>query len=58
MKSNNQKRTQKRVYEKPLLRKLTLRADEVLVKSCKNTPPAAGPSGVGCNTPQCFTIGS
>ena len=47
----------KKPYQKPLLRKLTLRADEVLAKNCKQTM-AGGPTSVGCATPQCFNLRS
>jgi len=47
MNNKDEKTATKRAYEKPQLRKLALRADEVLVAGCK-TPQGAGPISGSC----------
>ena len=50
MNDTDEKATAKRAYEKPLLRKLALRADEVLVAGCKTASGGAGPISGACTT--------
>lgn len=61
MKSENDDKSGKRVYEKPLLRVIDLAADEVLGTGCKTGPPPSptGIGGLGCFSDACkFTYAS
>jgi hypothetical protein len=53
------KKTQKQKYEKPLLKSIQLKADEVLTIGCKSTF-SSGPNLAGCGqaTTPCSASGS
>jgi len=50
MDNKDEKTATKRAYQKPQLRKLALRADEVLVAGCKTPTGGAGPIAGTCLT--------
>ena len=52
------KREVKQKYEKPTLRSIELRADEVLAVGCKTASVGVGPSGSPCMLESCSIVGS
>ena len=54
MKDSQQDNNKKKKYEKPRLRRMELRADEVLAVGCK-TPMGGGPAGPNCIAGSCIS---
>lgn len=52
-----QKSQERKVYVKPELRRVTLKAEESLVAGCK-TSGSSAPAGTPCSLNSCFNIGS
>ena len=55
MKRDTRKR---KAYQKPVLRRVDLIADEVLSLGCKTDTGATGPISASCTTIPCVTLGS
>lgn len=47
-----------RTYTKPELRRIPLKADEVLSVGCKMSTPPGAPLGATCTAAACFSAGS
>jgi hypothetical protein len=53
-----QKSQERKVYVKPELRRVTLKAEESLAAGCKTIATSAPAGGPGCDVNSCFNIGS
>jgi hypothetical protein len=54
---NEEKTRERKPYEKPELRRVTLKAEESLAAGCK-TPATSAPAGATCSANSCFNFGS